>query len=239
MHLARGMEAGNRLEELRKGEDRAKAALAEARRLLQNEQHRVAAAERKRKQQWHFSAELQQVALILCDKGHPDTSAATAFLMRAAAKRKWEERPEAEVSELVVTMYLEADLHDLVALCDATNPSNQKAMQSALRFWEEWCLAQWVEETNAKKGVAPPTAALLDCWEARRRNYPEGVRPSARGLPAEAWSRMWAMRFRRRWGIRHGAIRGREPMTVHEMLEKARHPCESDLYDLMRWGGRV
>ena len=218
------MAAGSKLEELRKEEDRANAALLEARRRLQNEQHRVAAAERKRKQQWRFSAELQRVALILYDKGHPDASAATAFLMRAAAKRKWQERPEADVRELVETMYLEVDLHDSVALCDITNPSDQRAMQSALRFWEEWCLAQWVEETNAQKGVAPPTAALLGRWETRRRNYPEGVRPSARGLPVEAWNRMWAMRFRKRWGIRHGAIRGRESMTVHEMLEKVRPP---------------
>ena len=124
-------------------------------------------------------------------------------------------------------MYLEVDLHDLVALCDTTNPSHQGSMRSALRFWEEWCLAQWVKETNAQKGVAPPTAALLDRWEARRRNYPEGVRPIARGVPDEVRSRMWAMRFRQQWGIRHGAIRAREPLTAHEMLEKARPPSRS------------
>ena len=27
--------------------------------------------------------------------------------------------------------------------------------------------------------------------------------------------------------------------AVHSLLEKARHPCESDLYDLMRWGGAM
>ena len=86
------MEAGNRLNELRKEDGRAIVDLADARRRLQTAQHRAAAAERKRKQQWRFSAELQRVALILYDKGHPDASAATTFLMRAAAKRKWEER---------------------------------------------------------------------------------------------------------------------------------------------------
>ena len=184
------MEAGNRLNELRKEEERAIADLADARRRLQNAQHRAAAAERKRKRQWRFSDELQRAALILYDMGHPDASAATAFLMRAAAHCKREERPEADVRELVETMYLEVDLHDLVALCDITNPSDQRAMRSALKFWEEWCLARWVEETNAQKGVPPPTLALLDRWETRRGSYPEGARPSARGLPAEARSGM-------------------------------------------------
>ena len=107
-----------------------------------------------------------------------------------------------------------------------TNPRDQRAMRSAVKFREESCLARWVEETNAQKGVAPTTLALWDRWEDRRCSYPEGVRPSARGLPVEAWPRMWAMRFRQLWGIRHGAIRAREPMTVHEMLEKARHPLQ-------------
>ena len=91
------------MNELRKEKDRAIADLADARRRLRNAQHRAAAAERKRKRQWRFSNELQRAALILYDKGHPDASAATAFLMRAAAHSKWEERPEADVRELVET----------------------------------------------------------------------------------------------------------------------------------------
>ena len=106
------MEAGNRVNELRKEDGRASVDLADARRRLQTAQRRAAAAQRKRKRQWRFSNELQRAALDPDDKGHPDASVATAFLMRAAAHCKWEERPEADVRELVETMYLEVDLHD-------------------------------------------------------------------------------------------------------------------------------
>ena len=217
------MEPSCRREELIQERATVDAELADLRRRLKNAQHQAAAAERKRKRQWQLPEDLKRVVVILYHKGHPDPRAAATFLASAASKRNWEERPEADVRKVVEDTYLGISVEDLVSLCDADRPSDPKAMRTALRHWEEWRLFHWVKETNERKGVAPSTQAVLDQLERRYRELPEDLRPQARGMAHEAKERMFALRLRRRWGMRHGSIRAREDISIEEMRAKARH----------------
>ena len=113
-------------------------------------------------------------------------------------------------------------IDDFTDLCDEANPKDPGAMRAAMKFWQEWSLAAWVEHSNFTKGVAPSTAAVLDRYEELRVDVPEAVRPAARGVVAQGKARAWAFRTRKRWGLVHGSIPTREDMPVEELRQKAR-----------------
>ena len=182
----------------------------------------VKAAQKRLRNQWRFSKHVQRVALILYDKGQHDPAAAAAFLAREALKKQWPAKPEAEVRRIPQDLFLEADIDEFNDLCDAANPKDPGAMRIAMKFWQQWSLAAWVEDANFSKGVAPSTGVALDRHEQLRHDAPEAVRPAARGVVAQGKARAWALRFRRRWGLRHGAIPTRDDLPVQELNQKAR-----------------
>ena len=182
----------------------------------------VKAAQKRLRSQWRFPKPMQRVALILFDKGQHGLAAAAAFLTKEAQKRQWPPKPEDEVRRLPQDWFLEADVTEFAALCDAANPADPAAMRLATKFWQEWSLAAWVEDANMNKGVAPPTAAVLDHCEQLRAAVPDLVRPAAKGVVAQGKARTWAWRFRKRFGLIHGAIpTTKDDMPVSEMNEKA------------------
>ena len=195
--------------------------LAEARRQLNAEADRKKKAEARRRAQWQLNLQTQRVALILYDLAGYSNKAAVAFLNKTAAKRKWEARPLAEVSDQVGELFLQADLAEYAGLVDVANPTDQDAMRVALRFWEEWSLTEWTKQANQDKGVAPRADSLLQRLEERRQRLPEAVQPPAKGSVSEPRARMRLTRWRRRWGGKHGAIRARDDLPVEEMRGKA------------------
>ena len=183
----------------------------------------VKAAQKRLRSQWRFPKLAQRVALILYDKGGHDPAAAAAdFLAKEAQKRQWPAKPEAEVRRIPQDWFLEIDINDFNDLCDSASPSDPGAMRLAMQFWQEWSLAAWVEDANFSKGVAPSTAIVLDRYEQLRLDVPEAARPAARGVVAQGKARAWALRFRNRWGLKHGAIPAVDDVPVQEMNQKAR-----------------
>ena len=91
---------------------------------------------------------------------------------------------------------MQADEKELADLCDESNPSDRPAMHIAVRFWQERSLADWVEDANQQKGVAPSTEQVLERLERQRLQVPERSRPASRGFVADAKARMWALRWR-------------------------------------------
>ena len=182
----------------------------------------VKAAQKRLRSQWRFSKPQQRVALILYDQGQHGPAAAAAFLTKEAEKRQWPKRPDEEVRAIPREWFLEVDVDEFAALCDRVRPSDPAAMRHAMEFWQEWSLAAWADDANFNKGVAPSTAAVLDRCEQLRLAVPEGVRPAAKGVVAEAKARAWALRFRKRWGFSHGTIPTKDDMPAQEMWAKAR-----------------
>ena len=197
---------------------KSKAALDDA---LAAVKKQVKAAQKRLRSQWRFPLKQQRAALILYDKGQHGPAAATAFLAKVAEKRQWPEKPEDEVRLIPQGWFLEADVDEFAALCDAANPKDPAAMSLATKFWQEWSLAGWVEHSNFKKGVAPPTAAVLDRCEELRAAAPQSVRPLSKGTMAQGKARAWALRFRKRWGLVHGAIPTKDDISVQELSQKA------------------
>ena len=217
------MEGAQKREELLEQQAAANATLAGVRARLKAERQKQKDAAKRRRAQWQLTAQQQRVALILHCKAGYEASAAAAWLSGVARQRHWEARPEEEVKRLVDDLFMQVDEQELADLQDESNPSDQQAMHIAVRFWEEESLAVWVEDTNQRKGVAPTTDIVLERLERQRLEVPESSRPASRGVAAEVKARMWAMRWRRGHNLRHGAIPTREPLTIDEMQDKARH----------------
>ena len=79
------------------------------------------------------------------------------------------------------------------------------------------------QRLNVTKGIAPTTRMLLDQARILEARLPTTVSAdyalSAFGRPG-GHARVWAHRFRARWGARLGKIRLAEPMSPGEMVEK-------------------
>ena len=161
------------------------------------------------------------MVLIVFSLCNYDTAAAVQYLEMAGRKRRWPERPKAELQELVENLFLECDTEEETDLANISSPKDPKAFREAVRYSEEWQLSQFVAQQNVELGIAPSTASLLDRWNLRRTMYPEAARPPDAGSVAESRGRHFALRFRKRWGAKHGTIRVRDEIPVGEMRDKA------------------
>ena len=94
------------------------------------------------------------------------------------------------------------------------------APQSARKKMLERRLAHWVQRANRQQGVAPTTSMVLDVAEAQRMADPPADELRPHGAAHEGRARMWAWRWRRRWGGRFGVIPSREPLTMPDMRSK-------------------
>ena len=172
-------------------------------------------------QVWKLSNFMVHVVLIayaLCDY---QTPAASKYLVVTGRKRRWPEKTEAELHELVESIFLECDEPELWDLADTSNPTDPTAFAVALRYSEEWKMATYVADQNANLGLAPSTGSLLDRWRQRRTMYPEATRPPDPGPVVENKGRCWARRWRRKWALKYGAIRVRDEIPVGEARGKA------------------
>ena len=93
-------------------------------------------------------------------------------------------------------------------------------MKVAVRFLEEWRLAEWVIQANEDKAVAPPTRAVLERYEERVLLWPDSIRPP-RMVMGTPQARKFAERWRARWGARWCRVRTRPDVSVGEIQAKA------------------
>ena len=193
--------------------------LADARRELRLETQRQ---KHRKRRSWAVTDWLKDAVVIVYDLAGGAVAPAQRFLARAAARRRWPPRADEEMKTMVEDFYLAVDAERLAGLVDFDNPTNVQALKAAARFYEEWRLAVWARQLNDVQGVAPSTGWVLERYEESRGRLPEAVRPARVGLAASVKARVWALRWRRRWGARHAAVRVREDIPVDEMRSKAR-----------------
>ena len=197
------------------------AALLETRQEMRRARQRQKAANKAKESAWRLPASVQHTVLIVFVLADYTKEPALQFLKASARRRRWPEKSDEDLDNLVDELFLEADVHEVAALTDEDNPSDAPAMQVAAEYLQQWRLVAWTRQLNVQKGVAPSTDALLQKAEENRDKTPAAARPSGKGTSAEARARMWARRLRLRWAGRLGRIRVREDLTVQQMREKA------------------
>ena len=196
----------------------------------QREKDRRKAEKKKAAKAWALAGGLAHIVLIIYVLCGYRAEAAVHYLADLGRKRRWPAKEDEELEVMVENVFLAVNVDDLVALCDLRDPKDLGAAKVAVRVSEEWRLVQWVERLNFERGVAPSTEMVLARWAERREELPLMCRPPDLGVAAEARSRAWAMRWRRRWGGRHGRIRVREDLSIEEMRAKVegqpeQRPC--------------
>ena len=102
--------------------------------------------------------------------------------------------------------FVSSDMADILAVCDVSNPSDVAAMGIARRLYAEHQLFLWCKTLNLQ-GITPSTLALLR--EATKY---------ADVLPAR--TRVWAQRWRKRWGARLGKF-GAVECSSEDLRSKA------------------
>ena len=182
---------------------------------------------------WKLSTELLHPTLImyfLCDCV---ATPAVAFLRRSGRQRHWPPRDDQMLRRLVEDAFIEVDMDSLVQLTDVDDPLDSVAMNVALRYIQEWKIVQWGCALNSHHGVAPSTASIVRQAANVGTTFPSATFGATRTGRPDRCARMWATRFRRRWGARLGKIRVREHMPADQMQTKAplfisftsRHAC--------------
>ena len=170
---------------------------------------------------WQLSPFMLHVVLIayaLCDYQSP---AAIKFLAATGRKRSWPEKSEADLQDVVETVFLECDTEEFTELADQANPKDPEAFKVAAQHSEEWKMAVYVANQNVQLGLAHSTDSLVHRWRHHTAAYPEVSRPADPGTMAEGKARKWAQRWRIRWGAKHAAILIRDELPVEETRSKA------------------
>lgn len=197
------------------------ASVSEVRRELRIAKQRQRAAEKRVEKHWRLTPWLQKVVLIIFSLAGHNAAPGAAYLATVARRRRWPRKTDEDLERGVEDLFLAVDLEELASWCDAANPADPPALEEASRVVEEWRLMRWVQRLNEERGVAPSTSSLLERSAQRRLQLPEAARPPERGVVADGRNRAWALKFRRRWGARHGAIRTLDALPVDEMRAKA------------------
>jgi hypothetical protein len=196
-----------------------RAAIDEALASSRAELRRAQAQARSHARAWVLTAPLRREVLIVYVLAGYDTEPAAHYLRKVAARRKWPPM-DTDVLKLVEDAFMSADPDEIAALTDAVAPSDPAAMQSASKCVEEWRLVRWARDQNTGRGVAPTTDALLQRLASDRLACGHDE-PHGRGTAIDASARMWATRFRRRWGGRVGSIGTSPTLPASDMRAKA------------------
>ena len=152
--------------------------------------------------------------------------AAAEYLEQRAGRGKvFDDASRRTLSEQVQEWLLARPWEELTALVEPIGPAAAARATAARRFVAERGLAAWVQEANVEKGLAPPSRQLAAVLDACARELPElpglAAAPSAAARSVAA-HRLWAHRWRKRWGVKYGKVRPRDDMTRQEMVAKAR-----------------
>ena len=181
------------------------------------------AAERRRRLAvagaWRLTGVERRTALAIYTLSSFDADAAAEYLDRRGVRHSWPQRTKTELREVVETIFLDATMDEILEVVDKDTVSGRAAEQ----FVEERRLYMWCKERNEVCGAAPSTDDVL---VERERLRAAGTNVGAVGLGsvADARARMWATRWRRRWGGRFSQIREADCVSAEEIHRKARRP---------------
>ena len=113
--------------------------------------------------------------------------------------------------------FLQCDVDTLVTWDDpATTPLPPTVLKTATRFVAEYKLGIWVADRNAHFGVTVSTQRLVHEMDSLA-----GPSSGLREDTSRSAVRMWALRWRRKFGGRYGRLRTIEPVEVLERRNKA------------------
>ena len=173
----------------------------------------------------HFTL---QTAMLIALLLQYDFSAAAVWLQ--TRRRRGTQLPEGltetEVVQMVKNVFLAADVQELATWTDAeSRPLSDSVRKAAADFARGHRLAKWVREQNYSRGVAVPTQLLVKEYNQLVRNSAVGPWGATEVSVARSYGRVWASRWRAKFGGRHMRLRLEEPVGLEERRSKAAQKC--------------
>ena len=199
---------------------RLKTEMAAKKQLIKQEEKKAAAAQRSAARRWQLTPWLKQVALAIYLHAEYRAAPAIKFLQTVASKRSWPRKEDQELQRMVEDLFAAADMQELLGLYELEEPDDPSVVAEVIKYVQEWRPVEYVRDMNSRVGVAPSTEDILRQLEANRLQLPVQCRPESKGTAAEAKAKMWAKRFRERWGGRHGKLRIEDTMCLADMEQK-------------------
>ena len=127
-----------------------------------------------------------------------------------------------ELRSWVEELFLEQSDVALSEMWHPTTPTGKRQLARAYKMVKESEICQWVSEENVLKGVAPRTEVVMQHFDnAMEDPVTESPTSPHRSDLSTNTNRMYAMRFRRRWGISMTKMRERAPLDVEDLRRKA------------------
>ena len=169
-----------------------------------------------------------QTAMLIALLLQYDFTAAAIWVQ--TRRRRGSQIPEgmaqSDVREMIENAFLAADDHELASWTDSdSSPLPANVRKTAAKFVREYQLATWVQNQNNSKGIAVPSQLLVSEYNKLVKNSDWGIE----GVPeiaTSSWRRVWASRWRAKFGGRHMRLRLEEPVGLEERRSKvARKSC--------------
>ena len=208
------------LEDLRADRLQLNSQLKDTKKQIKQEQQQNTGEARSTARMWQMTPRLTKVALTIYMIAQYRADPAIKFLHIASQKRRWPSKTDEELQRMVEDLFLQADVDEVSRMCDLEEPDDLSATAEALKYVEEWRAIEYVKDLNSRLGVAPSTEDILLKVEENRLQIPGRCRPGSKGTAAEVKARIWAKRFRARWGGRYGKLRIADDMGLAEMQQK-------------------
>ena len=185
---------------------------------------------------------LQAILLLLFLFAGYDNTVAAEYWMRERKTWRLPQLPREALQAKIDELFLSIDNFDLHELADpqgsprnflgGAEPGSARASQlertrrfarkRALAFLVKMRLADWVENANARRGVAPTTRLLIERYNGEVHALPQGLQRSPLAEPATTgYARTFALRWRRSVGARIGKLRVQDFIALEEKRAKA------------------
>ena len=127
-----------------------------------------------------------------------------------------------ELSTWVEDLFLGQTDESLDEIWHPTTSTGRSQLKKANRLVKECDVCQWLSDENVRKGVAPRTECVMEQFEKEMAVTVQNIGAilDRRDLSSNV-NRMFALRFRRRWGISMTRMKERAPLDVEALRRKA------------------
>lgn len=151
-----------------------------------------------------------------------NTHVASKWLSKRWFQGKAESNQLEHLRTWVEELFLEQGDAALFEMWNPTTPIGRRQLARAYKMVKENEVCHWLSEENVLKGVAPRTEVVMQqLVNGMEEPVTESAISGVRSDLTTNTNRMFAMRFRRRWGISMTRMRERAPIDVEGLRRKA------------------
>ena len=151
---------------------------------------------------WQLTMNMRRAVLFTYEQSEWNLEPCVMFLRRVRAAMRWPALRERDMHVLVETEFLQCDL-DAQLEYKPILTSGDCWARLAVRLVQEYKIIAWGRNLNSR-GVAPSTACVVEQMRGYGDAAPKAVLKRTRFGRPNNMARMWASRFRKRWGAKIG-----------------------------------